>query len=267
MSRQNPAAVERWRDDKGVGTRLAAHRLAGLLSIDLEGSENIHAIGAIRTDRSTAFTWRGDSDDLPAALAALEEFSAGASYLVGHNILEHDLELFARHASHLELLDLAAIDTLYFSPLAFPENPYHHLVKQYQEPALARAQVNDPLLDAELTLELLADVADALKSTDEDLLLAWHALLSAGVKGQAFDHVFRTVRAAAATPSSRRCDAGNPGPPSETRVREPGRPHCQRRTLASARAHVSVGMAAGSRRELHHSSLRRKAVCTGHPGN
>ena len=180
---------------------MAAHQLAGLLSIDLEGSENIHAIGAIRTDRSTTFTWRGDSNGLAAALAALDEFSAGASYLLGHNIIEHDLELFAKHASQLKLLHLAAIDTLYLSPLAYPENPYHHLVKQYQEPALARVQVNDPLLDAELTLELLADVADRLKSTDEDLLLAWHALLSAGVKGHAFDHVFRTVRGAEAAPS------------------------------------------------------------------
>ena len=201
MLRPNPTAVERWRDDKGVGTRLAAHQLAGLLSIDLEGSENIHAIGAIRTDSSTAFTWRGDSKGLPAALAALDEFSAGAACLVGHNIIEHDLQLLAKHASHLKLLNLATIDTLYLSPLAYPENPYHHLVKQYQEPALARVQVNDPLLDAELTLELLADVTDSLKSTDEDLLLAWHALLSAGVKGHAFDHVFRTVRGAAATPS------------------------------------------------------------------
>jgi ATP-dependent DNA helicase RecQ len=180
---------------------LAAHRLGGLLSIDLEGSENIHAIGAIRTDRSTAFTWSGGRNGLPAALAALDEFSAGASYVVGHNIIEHDLELLAKHASHLELLNLAAIDTLYLSPLAYPENPYHHLVKQYQEPALARAQVNDPLLDAELTLELLADVTDNLKPADEDLLLAWHALLSAGVNGHAFDHLFRTVRAAGATPS------------------------------------------------------------------
>ena len=194
-------AVGRWRDDQGTGTRLAAHRLAGLLSIDLEGNQNIHAIGAIRTDGSTTFSWRGDSRGLPAALAALDEFSAGTSYLVGHNIIEHDLALLARHASHLELLHLAAIDTLYLSPLAYPENPYHHLVKQYQEPALARVQANDPLLDAELTLELLADVADALKSTDEDLLLAWHALLSAGVAGHAFDHLFRTVRGAAATPS------------------------------------------------------------------
>ncbi|MDE0027084.1 MAG: UvrD-helicase domain-containing protein [Spirochaetaceae bacterium] len=193
-------AAERWRDDQGVGARLAAHQLAGLLSIDLEGSGNIHAIGAIRTDRSTTFTWRGDRKGLPAALAALDDFSEGASYLVGHNIIEHDRELLAKHASHLELLHLAAIDTLYLSPLAFPENPYHHLVKQYQEPALARAQINDPLLDAGLTLELLADVADKLKSTDKDLLLAWHALLSAGVRGHAFDHLFRTVRPAEATP-------------------------------------------------------------------
>ena len=164
-------AVERWRDDEGVRSRLAAQRLTGLLSVDLEGKDNIGAIGAIRTDRSIAFTWRGRSGGLRAALAALDEFASGASYLVGHNIIEHDLALLARHAPDLKLLDLPAIDTLYLSSLAFPENPYHRLVKQYQEPALARVQVNDPLLDAELTLELLADVTDALQSKAADLLL------------------------------------------------------------------------------------------------
>ncbi len=192
--------IRRWRDEDSVGKRLAGHRLAGLLSIDLEGKGNIGAIGAIRTDRSTAFTWRGRADGLSAALGALDEFAQGALYLVGHNIIEHDLELLARHAPDLKLLDLPAIDTLYLSPLAFPENPYHRLVKQYQEPALARVQFNDPLLDAELTLELLADVADALQSKDADLMLAWHALLATGVKGHAFDHLFRTIRGADATP-------------------------------------------------------------------
>ena len=193
-------AVERWRDDEGVRSRLAAQRLTGLLSVDLEGKDNIGAIGAIRTDHSTAFTWRGRSGGLRAALAALDEFASGASYLVGHNIIEHDLALLARHAPDLKLLDLRAIDTLYLSPLAFPENPYHRLVKQYQEPALARVQVSDPLLDCALTLELLADVADALRSKDADLLLAWHALLATGVKGHAFDHLFRTVRGAEVMP-------------------------------------------------------------------
>ena len=193
-------AIERWRDEEGVGKRLAAHGLAALLSVDLEGKDNIGAIGAIRTDRSTAFTWRGRSGGLRTALAALDEYAAGASYLVGHNIIEHDLELLARHAPDLKLLDRPAIDTLYLSPLAFPENPYHRLVKQYQEPALARVQVNNPLLDAALTLELLADVADALRSKDADLLLAWHALLATGVKGNGFDHLFRTVLGAEVTP-------------------------------------------------------------------
>ena len=126
-----------------------------------------------------------------AAFAALDEFATGASYLVGHNIIEHALALLSRHAPDLKLLDLPAVDTLYLSPLAFPENPYHRLVKQYQEPALARVQVNNPLLDAALTLELLVDVTDALRSKDADLLLAWHALLATGVKGHGFDHLFR----------------------------------------------------------------------------
>ena len=188
------AAVERWTDDNSEGNRLAAHGLTALLSLDLEGKENIGAIGAIRTDRSATFTWRGGSGGLRAALAALDEFADGASHLVGHNIIEHDLELLSRHAPDLNLLDLPAIDTLYLSPLAYPENPYHHLVKQYQDPALARVQINDPLLDAELTIELLADVADALKPMDADLLAAWHALLATGVKGHAFDHFFQRVR-------------------------------------------------------------------------
>ena len=193
-------AVKRWTDINEVGERLAAHRLTGLLSVDLEGNESIGAIGAIRTDRSETYAWRGDSGGLRTALAALDEFADGASHLVGHNIIEHDLELLAKHAPDLKLLNLPAIDSLYLSPLAFPENPYHHLVKQYQEPALARAQMNDPLLDAELTLELLADIADALLAKESDLLLAWHALLATGVTGHGFDRVFRTLRRTDTTP-------------------------------------------------------------------
>ncbi len=102
-------AVKHWRDDKAAGSRLAAHRLTALLSVDLEGSKNISAIGAIRTDRSATFAWRGKNDGLRSALAALDEFSEGASYLIGHNIIAHDLELLARRAPDLELLDLPAL--------------------------------------------------------------------------------------------------------------------------------------------------------------
>ena len=193
-------AGKHWNDVKWVAMRLKAYRLAGLLSIDLEGRESIGAIGAVNVDPSTTQAWRGDKGGLRKALTELDAFADGASYLVGHNIIEHDLRLLAKHAPDLALLRLPAIDTLYLSPLAFPENPYHHLVKQYHEPALARVQVNDPLLDAELTLELLADIVDALKKKDGDLLLAWHALLAAAVKGHGFDRLFRVVRGVDATP-------------------------------------------------------------------
>ena len=193
--------IERWIDDNGIRTRLAAHRIPNLLSLDLEGSRRIGAIGAVHAGKSTVFAWQGDAEGLRAALAALDEFAEGTEYLVGHNIIEHDLELLSQHAPDLKLLGLPAIDTLYLSPLAFPENPYHALVKQYQEPALARVQVNDPLLDSELTLELLADIADRLKPMDAELLRAWHALLATGVKGHAFDHLFRAIRGADVTPS------------------------------------------------------------------
>ena len=73
-------AIERWRDEEHVEER----RLAGLLSIDLEGKDKIGAIGALRTDSSTAFASRGRSGRLRAA-----------SWLVGHNVIEHDLELLA----------------------------------------------------------------------------------------------------------------------------------------------------------------------------
>ena len=193
--------ISPWKDSEESGKRLAAHGFTGLLSIDLEGKSKIGAIGAVRADHSSTYSWKGHASGLRQALAKLDQFSEGASCIVGHNIIEHDMELLAKPALALKLLRLPAIDTLYLSPLAFPENPYHHLVKQYKEPTLARVQVNDPLLDAELTLELLADIVDSLKSKDSDLLMAWHALLATGVKGHAFDQFFRIVRGSEAPPT------------------------------------------------------------------
>ena len=192
--------VSPWSDSKGIGKRLAAHGLTGVLSLDLEGKTGISAIGAVDTDGSRTCAWKGGNRGLARGLRDLDEFADGAACLVGHNVLEHDLPLLAKHEPGLKILRKPAIDTLYLSPLAFPENPYHRLVKQYKEPTLARAQMNDPLLDAELTLELLADIADALAGNDRDLMLAWHALLTAGVANHAFDRFFRSIREVATAP-------------------------------------------------------------------
>ena len=60
-------------------------------------------------------------------LRELDQFADGASYLLGHNIIGSMSDLMAADPS-LRLLKLPVIDTLRLSPLAFPRNPYHHLV-------------------------------------------------------------------------------------------------------------------------------------------
>lgn len=44
-------AGKHWNDVNKVAVRLKAHRLAGLMSLDLEGNNRVNAIGAIRLDR------------------------------------------------------------------------------------------------------------------------------------------------------------------------------------------------------------------------
>ena len=190
----------RWNDLKAIRNRLEKRPFRRVVSLDLEGKTSISAIGAVRTDNSSTFAWKGRRGELRQALLELDSFVKGANYLVGHNILEHDLPLITKYAPDLNLLRFPVVDTLYLSPLARPSNPYHHLVKQYKEPGLARSQINDPLFDAELTLALLADILDELEAKDPDLLASWHALLAIELPRSAFDGLFRRIRDVNVTP-------------------------------------------------------------------
>lgn len=49
------------------------------------------------------------------------------------------------------------------SVLAFPRNPYHHLVKHYPHGQLQRGRWNDPELDARLTLEVFRVTAPSAR--------------------------------------------------------------------------------------------------------
>lgn len=83
-------------------------------------------------------------------------FLAGAAFLCGHNILHHDLKYLR------PLLDskpsLGVVDTLYLSPLLFPERPYHALVK---DDKLQADERNNPLNDAEKARKLFYDEVNA----------------------------------------------------------------------------------------------------------
>lgn len=139
-------------------------------SLDLETNENgdIFAIGAVFND--TTFQ-RKAPFNVQKMLAEFDVFADDATYLLGHNILEHDLPVCRAISPQLKCLSKPVVDTLLLSPLAFPENPYHRLVKDYK---LVRDSLNDPLADARLAMSLFRDQWEALQQQAEDRLLDFY---------------------------------------------------------------------------------------------
>ncbi len=168
------------------------------LALDLEVGRHdnrIHAFAAVHSRSGKSLRFR--SGDLAAALENLDAFAKGADYLLGHNLIAFDLPHLSAVKPDLRLLRLPVVDTLRLNPLAFPRHPYHHLVKHYQDGQLKRGRVNDPELDARLSLDVFSDQQKALKETDPDLLTAWHWLTSADDAGAGFDAFFAALRGTA----------------------------------------------------------------------
>ena len=165
------------------------------ISIDLEvPGDRIHAFGAVRSDTSRGLTHAGAN--LATALARLDHFADGTSFVLGHNLIDFDLPHLAAAKPDLRLLKLPAVDTLRLSPLAFPRNPYHSLVKHYQDGGLKRGQRNDPELDARLALKLFGDERNELAKASPDLLAAWHRLCTPEFQSvdRALDGIFFRIR-------------------------------------------------------------------------
>ena len=177
-------------------------RLPVFLSLDLEvvkRNGRIRAFAAVRSDTGRSFEFHGgkfDGGKFMAALAKLDTFAAGVDALLGHNLIAFDLPHLKAVQPNLRLLRLPAVDTLRLNPLAFPRNPYHHLVKHYQDGQLKRGRINDPELDARLTLEVFENQQPALRQSAPDLLAAWHWLSTADADGAGFDACFAALRQA-----------------------------------------------------------------------
>ena len=165
------------------------------LSLDLEVGKQDHrirAFAAVRTDVDHPLVFHGG--DLAASLAKLDNFADGADFLLGHNLINFDLPHLKAAKSDLRILNLPAVDTLWLNPLAFPRNPYHHLVKHYQDGQIKRGRLNDPELDARLALEVFGSQQTALRDAPLSLLAAWHWLTGTGSDSAGFDAVFAAIR-------------------------------------------------------------------------
>lgn len=133
--------------------------LHSCLVFDIEINENnvIYSLGAVFGDK--IFRTPAGRSVSKNVLAEFNDFGRDAKYLLGHNILSHDIPKLKELAPDLGVLAKPAIDTLYLSPLAYPANPYHRLVKNYQ---LVRDSVSDPLEDAKLAGRVFVEQWQAL---------------------------------------------------------------------------------------------------------
>ncbi len=111
----------------------------------------IHDIGALRHNGEIF---------RKASKEELFDFLRDTDYICGHNIIHHDAKYLFTNQSCKWIL----VDTLYISPLLFPERPYHKLVK---DDKLITEQMNNPVNDCEKAKALLLDEIER-----------WHALPS-----------------------------------------------------------------------------------------
>ena len=103
--------------------------------------KRIHDIGILRWDGA-----KYHSADKRAAISFLED----VDFVCGHNVIHHDMKyLLGDEVQRWQL-----VDTLYVSPLLFPERPYHHLLK---DDKLMNEQMNNPVNDCEKASDLLMD--------------------------------------------------------------------------------------------------------------
>ncbi|MCH5195029.1 MAG: DEAD/DEAH box helicase, partial [Oscillospiraceae bacterium] len=148
--------------------------------IDTEVSEadsKAHDFGAVNDNEEKLHT--GSSHEF-------REFIADSEFLCGHNIIEHD-------SKYIEAPEnIKYIDTLYLSPLMFPNKPYHALLK---DDKLQTDDLNNPLNDAIKAKELFYDEVNAFSELDEELKLIYYMLLKDSTYFSGFfDYIDHSVR-------------------------------------------------------------------------
>ncbi len=168
------------------------------LAIDLEvardDSRHIIALAAVKSHTGEAFHRRFKGKAKAEVWRELQAFAEDAQTLVGHNLIAFDLAFLRAAMPGSKLLELPLLDTLKLSPLAFPRNPYHRLLKHYKDGGIARGVRNDPELDCRASLRLLGEEFEAFRATETNLAAACHWLTTRDANAAGFDRFFASAR-------------------------------------------------------------------------
>lgn len=120
-------------------------------------------LGILRSDGAQ---YRGNS------ISTFKEILKVSDFVCGHNIILHDLKHLATHIGELNADSI--IDTLYWSPLLFPQRPYHALVKDEK---LVTDELNNPLNDAIKAKDLFWSEVEQFKILSSDVKEIYFGLL------------------------------------------------------------------------------------------
>jgi len=135
------------------------------LDIETSSSEKILDMGLVR----------GKVEYHGIDRARVTEILSKASFIIGHNIINHDLPILVSHFSSDHFIDKIAIDTLRWSPILFADRPYHKLVKGYK--IINETETSNPLSDCKLCRDLFKDELSAFKQLDDRFKRVLYSLL------------------------------------------------------------------------------------------
>ena len=133
--------------------------------VDLEvgiQDRRIHDVGAVRGDGAEFH-----SSDVRGLISFLD----GVATICGHNIVHHDMRFLQPVMGDRKF---TLVDTLYWSPILFPERPYHALLK---DDKLQQDELNNPLSDAKKAHKLYEDEVAAFLALEDDMQGIFEGLL------------------------------------------------------------------------------------------
>lgn len=114
--------------------------------------------------------------------ADFTKFITPSTFLCGHNIIKHDSKYINHEIKHAGFSSSEIVDTLFLSPLLFPKEPYHSLLK---DDKLQTEELNNPVNDSLKAKDLFLDEVAAFNKLDEELKIIYYFLLKdkAGFEG------------------------------------------------------------------------------------
>lgn len=139
------------------------------IDLEIDGKGRILDIGGVKNGLSFH----------SARIPEFAGFVSDCDCLCGHNIIEHDIKYLKPFLRKEYIL----IDTLYLSPLLFPQKPYHKLLK---DDKILTEELNNPLNDSLKAQSLYDDEVMAFKALDKDFQQLYYDLLNEDIHFSGF---------------------------------------------------------------------------------